>query len=333
MEGRMRSLKLFILSAVTATLFAACGEAPANKPANNAANTNTPKPAAAAPTKEALLELEKKAFEAWSKKDGKHFEVFLADQFVSFTDGKRTGKADEVKMINESKCEVKSHSLSEENMVPVGADAAVLVSKATIDGSCDGKAIPSPLRAVTLFVRSGEAWKAAYHSDTPIVDPTAAPPAAPAKKAEPKKEADAGKKPEGGDSAENLKPADLVVDDLTKALMALETSGWEAWKAKDAAKLGSGLTNDAAFVDPMGTAHFGKAANLKIWAEEQCEVNSVKLSDGMASTPMPSVGLLTFKGTADGTCGGHKLGTLWGTAIYVKEGDVWKLAFHFETPA
>jgi hypothetical protein len=47
----------------------------------------------------------------------------------------------------------------------------------------------------------------------------------------------------------------------------------------------------------------------------------------------PTVALLNFKGSADGTCDGQKIMPLWGTNVYVKDGGTWKMAFGFETPA
>ena len=331
----MKKISLFILTAITAVVFTAC-EPAANMPAanTNTANANAAKPVAAAPTTAALLDMEKKAFDAWAKKDGKHFEGLLADNFVSYDRGKRMSKADEIKMINESKCEIKSHTVSDEKMIPVGPDAAVLVSKATVDGTCDGEKIPAAMTSATLFVRSGDTWKAAYHGQTAVIDPKSPPPAEPAKKDEAKKDDSAAKTdPAANAKKEDSKPADDASDTMTKSLLALETSGWEAWRAKDTAKLDPMLTNDVAFVDPMGMAHFGKAANLKTWSDQKCEVKSVNLSDAAGSSASPTVAILTFKGTADGTCDGQKLGPVWGTAIYQKEGEAWKLAFHMESPA
>ena len=51
--------------------------------------------------------------------------------------------------------------------------------------------LPSPVRAASLWVRSGDKWLAVYHGEVPIVDPKNPPkaaPAAPAKKGEPKKD-------------------------------------------------------------------------------------------------------------------------------------------------
>ena len=45
-------------------------------------------------------------------------------------------------------------------------------------------------------------------------------------------------------------------------------------------------------------------------------------------------GMLTRKGTADGTCGGQEVGgtIIWGVSIYVKDGDAWKFAFGMNSP-
>jgi hypothetical protein len=47
----------------------------------------------------------------------------------------------------------------------------------------------------------------------------------------------------------------------------------------------------------------------------------------------PTVGILTFKAAADGTCYGQKVGPVWGTSVYVKRGDVWKWTFGMNLPA
>jgi hypothetical protein len=48
----------------------------------------------------------------------------------------------------------------------------------------------------------------------------------------------------------------------------------------------------------------------------------------------PTAGILTFKGTADGTCYGQKVNSvIWGTSIYVKDGDARKWAFGINVPA
>lgn len=326
----MKTLFKIAILAFAAVWMAACG-APATN-TNTNTNTNTAKPAAAAPTKEALLALDKQANEAYGKSDSKFFETFLSDKFVMSDGGKRMDKAAVVKMIAGIKCEVKSIDLTEPQMAMIDADTAVLVYKSAFEGTCDGQKVPSPMRAASAFVRSGDKWLGVWHGETLIVDPKA-PPAAPAKKDEAKKEEpkkDDAKAPEAKTDA---KPAEAKPDAaLTDTLVAVEKSGWEAWKARDKEKLTSLVTKEVGFVDAIGTVSMGLDAALKAWTEPKCDIKSVNVADGAASSFSDKVAILTFKGTADGTCDGQKLGALYGTSIFVKDGATWRLGFGFETP-
>src|SRR5438045_3950758 len=240
-----RSLQLIILAA-SALWLAACGSPAANnQPANNAnasnANANTSKPAPAPPaTKEALLEMDKKANEAYLKGDSKFFEGFLSDKFVMTEGGKRLDKTTVVKMIGETKCDVKTWSLDEPSMQNIDADTAVIVYKGTFDGTCngpDGKPmkIPSPVRAASVFVRNGDKWQGAFHAEVAIVDPKNPPKAPPAPPAN--KDAKTG----ANSNTAETKPA---ADPNTDAMLAVEKSGWDACTARDAKKLTDLETRD-----------------------------------------------------------------------------------------
>lgn len=370
----MKKVCIFLLMAAVAVSFAACGGAAENKPANTA---NANKPAApAAPTADALLALEKQAYEAYIKGDSKFFEGFMSDKFAMIDmKGKRYDKASSVKEISGVKCDIKTWDLAESQMSKIDNDTYAFSYKVTWDGNCtfNGKTekVPSPMRAASVFVRSGEKWLAAWHGETMIIEPKGdakkedakkddvkkdeaknaelradvskdvvekeAAKKEEAKKEEPKK--DDAKKDEAkkdDKTAANSAPAEAPKPSAnTDALVKIHTSGWEAWKAKDAKKLGEITTAGLSIVDPTGMWMSGKDAVLKHWTETmKCEgINSVKVSDGFASAISPTVELLTLKGTADGSCGGQKNGPLWQSAVYVKEGEAWKLAFMFESPA
>lgn len=310
----MKKTSLYVCIAGAAVLFAACGGTADKSTVNNAEIANkVEKAIAAAPTKEGLIALETKAFEAWKTKDAKFWDSFLTDSFVSYADGKRRGKADEIKMLSEQKCDIKTFAFSEERMTPVGNDAVVLTAKATIDGSCGGQKLPSQSISSTLYVRSGDAWKAAYHNEVAVIDPKAPPPA---KKAEPQKNV-----------------AATPTDPITESLLAVEKKGWDSWKARDSAALEAILTQDITLVDPIGTVAVGTTNVLKAWTGPKCEIKSAAPTDAAGSSVSPVVAILTYKGDATGTCDGQPLGSLWGTTIFLKEGDAWKAAYVFETPA
>lgn len=310
----MRRILLSIIAAAVAISFSACGDMVTN-PANNANTTNTAaKPTPVAPTIEALVALETKAFEAWKNKDGKFFEGFLTDDFVMVGEDGRVNKAMAVKTIAEDKCDIKSFSFSDQQITAVGDDAAILTMKSTVDGTCDGQKMPAESWIVTVYVRSEAEWKAAYHNKVPVPDPNANPASPPAKSpADTKPTADA-------------KPADTA----TETMLAIEKKGWEAWKNRDGNALGQLLAQEFVLIDPTGQRH-DRAGALKTWTEPKCEITSFTLTDAKGVSLTKDAGLLTVKGNADGKCEGQALTPIWQTSLYVKHGETWKYVMVIES--
>jgi len=334
----MKKIPLFILTLAAAITLAACDPgANVNKPAANVnTNANAAKPVAAAPTADTLLAMDKQANEAYLKGDAKFFEGMLSDKFVMLApDGTRFDKATSVKMIGTVKCEVKDGwKLDEPQMAKIDADTYVLTYKNTIDGSCtengNSMKLPSPVRGASVYTRSGDKWVAVFHGENLIVDPKAAP-AAPAK-TDAKKDTASPAANNAANSNTTAAPAAPVKSANTDALVKLHAAGWEAWRAKDAKQFEATTTKDISFVDPMGGWISGQAATIKAWTEMPCEgVTKTSFTEGVATAISPTVEILTGKGTTDGTCFGQKNGDMYQTAIYVKEGDAWKLAFMFES--
>ena len=332
-------MKTFTLAfvALATLLMAGCTPPAGNTNTANLGNANAnanAKPVAAAPTKEALLDLDKKANEAWMKGDSAHFEGMLSDKFVRYMNGVRTGKADEIKMIASTKCDVKSWSLDDPQMTRISDDVYVTTYKSTFDGTCvmDGKTekIPSPMRAASVWLRNGDKWQGVYHNETMIIDPKSPPPAPPASTQKDDKSASNSNASNSNAAA----PATSTGSANTDALVKLHEAGWEAFKAKDAKFFNDNLATNFGFVDPMGNFFATKADAIKQWTETlKCEgITNVKVNNGVATSITPTVEILTVKGNADGTCGGQKNGDLYQTAVYVKEGDAWKLAYLYETP-
>lgn len=317
----MKRISLMTITLAAAALFAACGAPADNKPAANnanAANANTAaKPVAAAPTKDALMTLEKSAYEAWKTKDAKFWDTFLTANFVGFGQSGRLDKASATKEYGGADCDVKSYALSDEQMTPLGSDAAMITYKTTIDGTCGGQKIPANSWAAGVYVREGDKWKGAFHAETPVVDPKAPPAkaAAPAKKAE-----------------TAAKPAETKPDAAADALMALEKKAWEDWKAKNAKGLDEWSAKD--LMSFSGTdGRTDRAATLKRWNEDKCEVKAISLTDPASVSFGSDFALLTFKSAVDGKCDGQAIPPEWGATIYTKEGGVWKALFAMGSPA
>lgn len=329
----MKTLLHSALMAVGALLLASCAPPAANNAnaGNSIANASTAK-TGAPPTVDALKALEVKAFDAWKNKDGKFFEGFLADNFTMLgQNGQMLDKTATVIEISGHKCEVKSFSFSDEKMVIAGADAGVMVMKVTVDGACpDDKGVqqkmPSPGISATVYVRSGSDWKGAFHKEVDIVDPTTIksddkPKPPPAPRAKEGKEANTNK-------AGETKPAG---DANTDALLAVEKRLWEAWRSRDAKPMEDIIASDFLFVDIFGNVIGSKADAIKAWTtDNKCEVKSFSLADASSVSITKDASILQFKATTDGTCSGVPLNfTIWGSGVYVREGDRWKYVFGF----
>jgi len=314
-------------TAIVAVFFAACGAPSADDPPARSANSEAAKPIADAPTANALLALDRQANEAFFKGDAAFFEGLLSDQFVMLgPGGARMDKVATTGMVAGVRCDVKDGwTLDEPHLSTIDADTYVLSYRGTFDGTCtvEGRTekAPSPVRAATVWVRSGEKWLAAFHGENPIFDPraTETPPAEPAARKEAPNKDDK--------AAPDATPAAPAADPSTDAMVAIETSVWEAWKARDARVLEELTARDLAFVDIFGNVTSGKAETIKFWTEHQCDVQSVRVADGTGTSLSATVGILTFKGILEGTCGGQKFPLIYGTSVYTRDGDAWKLAF------
>lgn len=114
-------------------------------------------------------------------------------------------------------------------------------------------------------------------------------------------------------------------------LMAIEKSGWEAWKTRDA-KWTEDNYSDKGF-NLGSTGRTDKAAMIKAMTTVKCDVKSYSLSDDKMQMAGPDVAILTFKGAQDATCDGKMSpANVWSASVYVREGDKWKAAFYAEAP-
>ena len=341
----MKNIKYFVLVAAAAIAFTTWGAPADNAPANTAnpsnANANAVKPttaAAAAPTVDALLALDTQANKAFINGDGKFFEGLLSDKLVMTRGGQRMSKADVVKMISGSKCDIKDGwALTEPQMVKLNNDAYVLSYKTSMEGTCtyDGKTEkqPNPVRAATVWIRNGAKWQAVYHGENPIIDPKNPPKASSAAPANPADNKSTAKKDDK--AATHAKPAAPAPVPSPAARMAAENSVWEAWRAKDTKKIIALTAREIAFVNIFGTHFANKAEAIKDWTGALCNVKSFSLTDGVGTLVLPTVGILTLTGSADGTCGGKDISgqKIYGTSVYLKAGNKWKWAFGFNSPS
>jgi hypothetical protein len=117
---------------------------------------------------------------------------------------------------------------------------------------------------------------------------------------------------------------------LLKKLSANENALWTAWKNKDAKPFQMWLSADGVMVGEQGVGT--KSDVVKMMASMPCDVKSFTLSDWKLSMVNPDAAVLTYKGTADGTCGGQAIPTVWASSLWVNRKGKWTAFSHQETP-
>jgi hypothetical protein len=117
---------------------------------------------------------------------------------------------------------------------------------------------------------------------------------------------------------------------LEAQIIALEKSGWNAWKNKDVAWYKANATEE--FFQVFGDGILSKADVMKLTATE-CDVKSFSLADFKFVQLSADVAVLTYIATQDAVCGGKANTPKVRVSVnYVKRGGKWLEAFYMETP-
>jgi hypothetical protein len=123
---------------------------------------------------QALIDKEKSMWEAWKNKDMKPFHSDVADDSVNLdsSTGAWVGKEAMIKGMTDHPCDVKSYSLSDEKVTPIGKDAAILTYTANQDATCNGQKIPDKVYASSVWAKRGGKWVGISHQETPAMPAT-----------------------------------------------------------------------------------------------------------------------------------------------------------------
>lgn len=291
-----------------------CGGNDANAGRNADIARKLEKIAAESPTRSSLSALQMSALDARKNRDKAFWRQYLDEAFVSFRNGVRRDRLSELAEIDEDKCEYESHRLSGETLVPIGNDAVMLTAKADIQGVCGGDPAASPVTIATLYVRSGDKWRAAYHAQAAAFSVPAT--------AKPRD----GKRPEPPPTVSSPAP-------LEAALAELERRVRNAVKTRSASDLQTAFTEDVTRVDRSGAVTIGKSAVVDGLTSAGCKVARSEISGVQASPISSAVAILTYKANIEGTCDGKPLGPVWGTSVMQKVAGEWRIAYIFETQA
>ncbi len=116
---------------------------------------------------------------------------------------------------------------------------------------------------------------------------------------------------------------------IKEQIIALEKSGWEAWKNKDDNWFQANTTKDFLSVNSQGISN--KEQVVKSTATD-CNVKSISLDNFRFVILNESTVLLTYTSVQEGECGGIKLKKVRASVNYIKQKGKWLEAFYMETP-
>lgn len=116
-----------------------------------------------------LMTVEKQAWDAFGKGDGKFFENFATDDFQNIGDNGIIGKADLIKAINTKPCDLKSYSFNNFKTTMLNKETVLVTYDAVQDGTCGGQAMPGNVSVSTVYVKRIGKWLAAFHQETVLM--------------------------------------------------------------------------------------------------------------------------------------------------------------------
>ena len=118
---------------------------------------------------------------------------------------------------------------------------------------------------------------------------------------------------------------------VKEQIIALDKSGWEAWKNNNAEWFHNNTTEEFLSINSEGVSN--KAQVVKSVSAD-CNVKSISLDNFKFVMLNENTLLLTYIATQDGVCGGNKLtAKVRATVSYVKRDGKWLEALYMETPA
>lgn len=118
------------------------------------------------PLKDTLVGLERRSWEAWQRRDGAFFQVFLSDDHVEVGFRGVTRKAAVVTSVASPACVVHSFAIDSFELTRLNPNTALLTYHAAQQTLCNGHPVPSPVWASSLYVRRGDRWLNAMYQQT-----------------------------------------------------------------------------------------------------------------------------------------------------------------------
>ena len=133
-------------------------------------NTATPQPSPAGFSDADIIAQERQVFDALKAKNWDAFAAKLADDQLYVSGEGVFDKAQSVEAVK--KLDLTDFTISDTKVLKIDKDAAVLTYTSVSKGTYDGKPLPEKTSLdTTVWVSRGGKWLAAFHQETPAIQP------------------------------------------------------------------------------------------------------------------------------------------------------------------
>lgn len=113
-----------------------------------------------------LVDLEKRSWVAWQKRDGAFFESFLSDDHVEIGASGVGDKPTVVAGVRSPACVVEHYEVDHFKLTRLSPTTALLTYHAAQNTRCGGQAVPSPAWAGSLYLRRAGHWVNAVYQQS-----------------------------------------------------------------------------------------------------------------------------------------------------------------------
>jgi len=113
---------------------------------------------AADPLEDELIAMEKASWVAWKAHDSRFYESYLSDDHLEVHGMGVGGKTGVVALVASGACNVESYTVDHWEFRRLSPDSALLNYRAEQKTTCAGVAVPSPVRATSVFARRDGRW-------------------------------------------------------------------------------------------------------------------------------------------------------------------------------
>ena len=113
-----------------------------------------------------LEKMEREAWDAFGRGDGKFFEGFYSSDATQIDPNGIMTRKEAIAAISTKPCELKNYSINNFKVTMLNASTAFVTYAATQDATCGGRKVPEKLVASSVYVKRNGKWQGALHQES-----------------------------------------------------------------------------------------------------------------------------------------------------------------------